>query len=277
MLRISKNITWALGFFLLLPFLSAGRLSVNASVVINEILPKTDDVTQQWIELYNNGPESVSLNLWALQNTNGTSKTYNMGALMISGRGFLLFPQTQTGITFDMGGDTVRLTDDKNTPVDTQSYQGTLGYYTSMGRTVDGGGVWAVCTDKTPGQTNTCPVPTATPSPTPGPTNTPTPLPLPAVPTDTPADLLPTLASSPVTDLLGVAYAPGPKPSPTIKDENNIQFEIPNRISVSKKLLIQISVITGAWIVLAGIAFIHTRLKKRRRVSQMPPQVPPVV
>lgn len=146
----------------------------RAAVVINELLPKTDPATLEWIELYNTGSESVSLNQWKLQTTTGAVQTFIFNAsAVIAPHSFLTFTGSQTGISFAVDGDTVRLFDDKNMETDSQSYPGILGYNTSMGRSTDGAGTWALCTKATFNTNNNCPAPTPTPQ-TP-PTNTPTP------------------------------------------------------------------------------------------------------
>lgn len=146
---------------------------VSAAVVINEMLPKSSDVKYSWIELYNTGPGEVALDQWRLENASGGGASSFLNASAhIAPNGFLTFYQPQTGITFNIEGDMVRLFDDKNNLADSQSYPGVLGYNTSMGRSTDGGAGWVICAPDpyvyTPNKPNKCPVP---------PTNTPTPIP----------------------------------------------------------------------------------------------------
>lgn len=184
-----------------------------ANVTINEILPKTEDDSKQWIELYNTGNESVSLDRWRLENTTGETKSFLFNASsVIQGRSFLTFYQTQTGIILNKNGDTVRLIDEKNTVIDSQSYPGILGYYMTMGRTIDGEGVWSICTSATPNKINICPVPTSTPVP---PTVIPT-----LVPTSEPTSI-PTIMDtsiiflSPTTSITTPLPLAGKEASPT--------------------------------------------------------------
>ena len=167
----------AIGLFLLLPFLSIGRMSAVAAVLINEIMPKPS--AEGWIELYNNGSDPVSLAEWKLENVGGDKKTYTIppGTTIPAAPGFATFSQAQTGINLYNEGDTVKLFDAGGALVDSQSYPSILGYNTSMGRSVDGAGVWTICTGWTKHLTNNCPAPTNTPTPThtPIPTRTPTP------------------------------------------------------------------------------------------------------
>lgn len=233
------------------------RTSVYAAVVINEIFPKTVDIKEEWVELYNTGSETVSLNLWTLANTEGTAKTFVIGAdWIIAPHGYLTFNQQRTGITFNINGDTVRLTDDKNTLADSQSYISTLGYNTSMGRSPDGGTSWTVCTTATANKSNDCPpaTPTPTASPAPQPTNTPLPT---ATGIPVPTESQPPKA----TGVLGATAAPTPTPTP--QTDNLITIPVPNAIAVSKTLAVQIAVVAGVWIMLAFIALSRRKRKPR--------------
>jgi len=266
-------------FFLLAPLFLPKTSSVYAAVVINEMLPKMTNPSHQWIELYNNGSESVSLNMWKLENSNGTTSSFIINASgIIAPHGFLVYPQTQTNITMYPEGDTIRLLDDKNTVMDSQSYPSTLGFSTTIGRTIDGGGVWAVCTTGTPEKPNTCPTPSDTPTPTQGPTNTPTSLP---VPTEEavqppPAAVTAAPAVNPVQNVLGITL---PKVSPTVTptplDESVIAIEVPKTIKVPKAFLVQMAIIGGAWIMLAIIAIWQHGWKRKRKIFHPPPPTLP--
>lgn len=188
---------------------------VHAAVVINEVFPKITDPAQNWVELFNTGSESVSLNQWKLDHTAGDAKSFILNASMnIGAHSFLTLTGSQTAITFSTEGDTVRLFDASNAKIDSQTYPGTLGYNTSMGRSVDGDGVWAICTTATFNTNNNCPQPspTATPVPTstPTPIPTPTPFPTPTIQPQTFGSLIPSPTTSQV---LGVTAAPTPTPT----------------------------------------------------------------
>lgn len=165
-------------FFLLFFFLLGIVPIAHAAIVINEIFPKPSDETSEWIELYNNGSDSVSLDRWKLQNTQGTPKTFIMNASsIIQPNNFLILFQSQTGINLQNEGDSVQLIDANGSPVDSQSYPGILGYNTSMGRSVDGVGSWTICTTPaTPNKPNNCPTPSITPTSIPISTSTNTPI-----------------------------------------------------------------------------------------------------
>lgn len=157
-----------------------------ANVVINEVFPKTTDRSQNWVELYNNGSTPVSLNQWKLEHTEGNATAFILNAsAIIEPHGFLTFTGSQTGMTFSIEGDIIRLSDEKNELVDSQRYPGNLGYNTAMGRRADG--TWAICPTGTFNTQNDCPQPspTATPVPTSTPTPTPTPMNTPVPPSPT--------------------------------------------------------------------------------------------
>ncbi len=213
-------------------------------VVINELYPKADPAAYAFIELYNNGSESVSLNQWKLESASGQSFILNASSVIPS-RGYLVFFRSQTGMTLSTEGDTVRLIDEKGSLKDAQSYPGILGYNTAVGRTADGAGVWALCTKSTPNQPNACPVPTPTPVPTFAPLATPTLVFAPtATPTPTPQIKTP-LAD---TQALGATIAVTPTPTPTPGVADFIRLDIP-RLTV-----VQILVIFIAWASIAAFA-----------------------
>ena len=261
--------------FLIFPIFSFGRSTVWAAVVINEVLPKTDPVTNEWIELYNSGSESVSLDRYTLENTNGEKKTYILNAgSVIAPNGFLTLYQSQTGITFSLNGDTVVFKDANGGVVDNQSYPGTLGFLTSVGRTVDGAGVWTICTSPaTANKTNNCPPPppTSTPMPTQVPTNTPTPIPTSApTPSPTAMQVASNLTPSPVlrqvtfgqitnADILGVENPVAETPTPTpVPSGDFMNFSVP------KSVVWQVTVVGIAWGMLACIAHIHKKYSRRK-------------
>ncbi|MCX6791612.1 MAG: lamin tail domain-containing protein, partial [Candidatus Gottesmanbacteria bacterium] len=236
----------AIGLFLLSPLFT--NTPAHAAVVINEILPIDNDPRLEWIELYNTdpGPDSKSLNGWMLQNAAGDK--FILGASpVIPPHGFLTFTGSQMNMSFSIGGDTVRLFDEKSTLVDSQSYPDILGYDNSMGRSTDGGDGWVICAPAPYGWTkngpNNCP-PAPTPTPTAGatpyPTATaaPTPTPLPtkiSTPTSTPTPAQQTfgsfLPSPTATQVLGAVAATSPTPTPdqtklTLKIDKILAFQI---------------------------------------------------
>ncbi len=264
--RIRKTI-FALAIFFLSPLIAQ---SVYASVVINEILPKTTDVTNEWIELYNTGSDPVNLNTWTLQNTQGTPKTFIIPASgIIQSHGFLLFGETQTGIQFNPNGDTVKLSDANNVTVDTESFDGTLGFNTSMGRIPDGAANWVVCnTPATPNAANNCPIPSPTPTPTVTNTPTPTTSDTPYIPPAPPSDNATPTSLPPV---LGAMYTPSPTPTPTMSPDDLVNVEIPKTIHITKTIAIETIIVLGVWILLAIVAIANRNSNRRRKQKPLSP------
>ena len=151
--------------------------SASAAIVINEILPKVEDVGAQFIELYNNGTEAVSLNNWKIEQLGGEKKSFTLNAsAMLQGKSFYVITGAQSGINMDRNGDTIKLLNENNKLMDSQSYVGVIGYFTAVGRSVDGAGIFIPCYVPTQGGSNNCPAPTATNTPPPPPpTNIPEP------------------------------------------------------------------------------------------------------
>ncbi len=246
--------------FLFLPFFTTS--SVQAAVVINELLPKTEPAAQEWVELYNTGPESVSLDRWKLQTTTGFVQTFIFNAsTIIAPHGFLTFSGSQTGISFALDGDSVRLFDDKNTEMDSHSFPGILGYNTSMGRSTDGSGTWGICTTATYNTNNDCPSPSPTqiPSPTNTPIPTPTPTPLPArIPTEA-------LTTTPTQQTFG-AFLPS-STEPLVLGAVDLTTPTPTTdqtkftVHIDKILAFQILAVAISWGTIAIVAYM--RHKKR--------------
>jgi len=273
--RFSCAIAGSLTLFFLSPFFTNSSLS--AAVLINELYPKTEPIANEWVELYNTESDPVSLDRWKLQNSVGTVTTFIPNAsVFIAPHGFLTFTGSQTGISFSKEGDTVRLFDEKNNEVDSQWYPGILGYNTAMGRTSDGGGVWALCTIPTYDKPNNCPQPSPTPAPVqseltslPANTSTPTTKPLPTrTPTsqpksdrpldETPAPVRQTfgalLGSPSQTQVLGAEVAPSPTPLPHASSFT---------IQIDKIIAMKILLAFIAWSIVADM--IYMLYKKRHR------------
>ena len=253
-MHLNRKSIFNIIFIFFLFFFVAGNIeTVFAAVVINEVLPKTDDVSGEWIELYNNGSDPISLDRWSISNTSGTTKTFMMNAsATIQPKNFLLLNESQTGITLNKDGDTIKLLDEKNNAIDSQSYPGILGYNTSMGRTTDGAGVWATCTIPTPNQSNNCPMPTSTPvPPTPIPTVIPTPLP----------SLIPTLTITPSLPHTPTTNPPTPIPLPTNVPPKQIPMD--NKLPLGQIVGILGVVLSAVWMII----LITFALRRKRKSS----------
>ena len=255
------------------PLITESR--VFAAVVVNELLPKDDD---QWVELYNTGDTTVSMNQWTIQNASGEKKTFVLNAsAIVNGHGFYVIHKSQSGISMSENGDAIILTDDHGTQQDLQGFPGILGYKTAWGRAPDGTGLMTGCTNPTPNAPNDCPVPTPTPTPVPVPaTGTPVPTPTYASPappveetvsqfTNNPSDeSIPRIITPPI--VLGVATTPTPTLAPGM-----VKIEIPNSFILSKRVIVQAAIILIAWATLATVAHISKRKRKLKKKSSTPP------
>ena len=259
----SKNILqYGIQVFILLllafltPQIPKFHTVVYASVVINELYPKPSDEQSEWIELYNSGSESVSLNLWKLENTEGEKKSFIINAsAIIQPKSFLLFPKSQTGITMRNDGDTIRLIDQNNTTIDSQNFLGILGFNTSVGRTVDGAGVWTTCSSATQEAKNSCPEPTTTPTPLISDTPTATVTP---IPTDVPIVLVHD-TPTPIIEVVVVTHIPTPTPT----SSDTITVAIPKTIGL------QIVIVAISWMLIAAFAIWNTaKRKKAKKINQ---------
>lgn len=228
---------------------------VFGAIVINEVFPKTSDPKYSWVELYNNGTESVSLDRWTLASS---TKSFMMNASsIIVPNGFLTFSGSQTSLEFNKEGDTVKLTDDKGVQVDNQSYPGTLGYNTAIGRTTDGGGVWVICSTGTQNQKNDCPEPSPTPTLTPTPTRA-------LTPTNTPVALLETPKSESFGTIMeNQVLGESSEPTPTLIPSQSPDFI---QVALSRTALLQALFAAVAVVIVVMIFFWFFSHRKRGTV-----------
>ncbi len=151
------NTTW-ISFIIPTPGSSNNVSGNNAdSVVINEFLPTPNSTyTEEWIELYNPLDVAVNLSGYVLDDnvSSGSSPYVLPNDTIIPAHGFLLFNESQTGISLDDAGDIVNyLWPDGSTVVDSYAYS-TSSNDESIGRITDGASEWTNFTDPTPGSSN---------------------------------------------------------------------------------------------------------------------------
>lgn len=82
------------------------------NIFINEILPspKGADAENEWIELYNGNDFEVTLTGWQVQDTIGAVRTYTFPTdIKINPLGFLVLERTETKITLQNSGDSLKL------------------------------------------------------------------------------------------------------------------------------------------------------------------------
>jgi hypothetical protein len=137
---------------------------VPGRIRINEVLirPHYDwegkggvDTGDEYIELYNLGPNKVFLKGWMLDDEEGGgSKPYRIPGITIRPGGYATFFHTKTGITLNDAGDTVRLLAPDGRLVEEIHYLKTSAYNLSYGRLPDGSGHLAYGLWPTPNEAN---------------------------------------------------------------------------------------------------------------------------
>jgi hypothetical protein len=158
----------------------------HAKLWINEFY---SDGSTDWIELYNDGSESIDLTHYKIRDNSNTNKLDLSGN--IESKGFTTF---DWGNKLNNGGDTIKLVEASNennihdqvaygpSDADISSPNTTQ----SAGRLTDGQSTWAIFSNHSRGSSNTnsnqAPTPTPTAQPTPTPTKIPTPTKTPTPP-----------------------------------------------------------------------------------------------
>jgi len=137
---------------------------IPGRIRINEVLirPHYDwegkggvDTGDEFIELYNLGPNKVFLKGWMLDDeAGGGSKPYKIPGITIRPGGYATFFHSKTGITLNDAGDTVRLLAPNGTLVEEIQYLKVSAYNLSYGRLPDGSGHLAYGLWPTPNEAN---------------------------------------------------------------------------------------------------------------------------
>lgn len=206
-------------FLFLLLFLGIPKTIFAGEVVINEFLVDPD--SEQWVELYNKGTESVDISGWFIDDDGRTQKFTIPSGTTINPSEFKVFESGNFNLDW-ASGDTAKLLNGASIE-DSYSYDIGPGENNTYGRQTDGVGDWVVFNSPTKSSTNnsSTPVPTPTPTPTPTsvPTNTPTPTKIPTptkVPTPTKNPTPTKSPSSTPTPTKSSMLSPTPTLKPTI-------------------------------------------------------------
>lgn len=120
-------------------------------VFINEFLPNPigKDPTGEWIELFNNGSETVDLAGWKLKDASG--KAFNFANLSIGSNEYLIFDYKTTKISLNNSDESLFLYDNNGSLVDRAEFSGSAG----AGKSLIQQGSQSVFTDRpTPGKPN---------------------------------------------------------------------------------------------------------------------------
>ena len=99
--------------------------SYSNKVIINEVYPSpSSSSNDEWIELFNEGTESVDLYLWQLDDTIGSgSKAYIFPpGSIIEPNNYLAIDKLHSKISFNNSGDEANLIDPENTIINSTSY-----------------------------------------------------------------------------------------------------------------------------------------------------------
>lgn len=143
---------------------SASKVSdeVGSSVRINEVVAQPTGGTQDWIELYNAGPDEISLSGWVLKDSlDGQPHpdhqwTLPPGLTILPGTWLLLTSDKELGFPFGLGAqDGVYLYDGAGSLVDSTLWQeGQASEGTAWGRFPNGSGPFQTLSPPTPGLAN---------------------------------------------------------------------------------------------------------------------------
>lgn len=137
---------------------------IPGRVVINEVLirPHYDwegtggvSTADEFIELYNHGPQPVWLRGWMLDDVSGSgSRPHPLPGVTISPHSYAVFFRSETHIALNDSGDSVRLLAPDGHMVDKIHYRRVRAYNLSFGRIPDGSNALAYGLWPTPGEAN---------------------------------------------------------------------------------------------------------------------------
>ncbi len=93
----------------------------SSAVRLNELFPNPKDEDDEWIEIYNAGPDKATLDNWALEDAVKTKYTFPAGTTLDADV-YLVIPKALSKISLNNTGETVTLLDAAGKTVDTISY-----------------------------------------------------------------------------------------------------------------------------------------------------------
>lgn len=186
-----------------------------SDIRINEF---SSDDKPEWVELYNAGTETVSLNNWVLwfdDDTPSQTITFSSNESIAPG-GYKVVEHNYAGQSgwLNNNSDTIIIKDSSDIPQDSISYGGQSAIVEdpapkqSAGRNPNGTGEWIIFSSPTMGTPNIAYFPSTPPSPSPTPTPTSSPTPTPS----------PTPSNSPKPKATNTpSKTPAPTANPTIQ------------------------------------------------------------
>jgi len=116
---------------------------LQTNIIISEVFPnpKGIDSEDEFIEIFNNGKETVDLKDWKLSDS--TTKKYTIKQGSLKPGDFLVFKRSMTGIALNnTGGDEVKLYSVSGSVLDQVSYPGSAQEDMSYAKNEDGNWVW---------------------------------------------------------------------------------------------------------------------------------------
>jgi uncharacterized protein YdeI (BOF family)/plastocyanin len=129
--------------------------SFSSDVIINEFLPNPEgsDNQGEFIEIFNEGSETVDLFGWQLDDEEGGSSPYTIpdGTSIVAGE-YLVFYREATGISINNSGDAVRLLYPNGNVADEVRYEGSAREGEAYAQ--DSAGSWKWTNTPTPGKAN---------------------------------------------------------------------------------------------------------------------------
>lgn len=134
-------------------FSAASSFAIVPNLKINEFIPNPGIIfSTEWVEIFNTGSVAVDLTGWSL--SDDANHVKSLSSLGIINPGEFKVYENSEGWLNNTGGDSVILRDQNGSVVDSYSYSGTMNDDVSVGRTIDGDGVFKMCTTPTKGASN---------------------------------------------------------------------------------------------------------------------------
>jgi len=119
----------------------------GTDIILNEILPNT--TTSEWVELYNAGPDTISLTGWKIE---VGPITKNLSVSIAPGAHYVFEEAGDSWLS--NVSDTIILKNAVNQTVDQFGYSGSVQVDTSLGRQTDAGTIWQPCVVSSKNTTN---------------------------------------------------------------------------------------------------------------------------
>ena len=127
----------------------------QAKVVVNEVYPNPpgSSETDEWVELYNTGPENADLSGFQITDIVGKAKTYGLGSTLPAGQ-YLIIERSESQIILNNDADGVKLLGPDGQTVDEVNYEKAVPEGKTFGRIADGGAELNILNSVTKGTSN---------------------------------------------------------------------------------------------------------------------------